>query len=282
MITDAKAALKRTSAMIRPAKYDSVPSSGSDAAEADAPPRGWCNVQSATFVLSLLAQLGTMILSFFVLSKGGLPDILSLVLILETVVQVVELVWYSVIGLCVIGPCAASFSPGWRYFDWLITTPTMLWSLYLLIIFWKSRCQTYEDLWDVENIWWGFAAILIADWCMLLCGSFLEVAFFRKFNGYGAWPILPGFLFLVAAFVPHLVTLHSHYSEEGLGLTLATLAVWMFYGLVAIGYRGQSKGAMAARNSCYNILDIISKNSTGVIISIVALNFDSEKVCPHG
>ena len=54
--------------------------------------------QDVTFVISLVVQLGVLIFSLVTLGIGNPPPLLQLILVLETIVQGVEFVWYAVIG----------------------------------------------------------------------------------------------------------------------------------------------------------------------------------------
>ena len=54
--------------------------------------------QDVTFVISLVVQLCVLIFSLVTLGIGNPPPLLQLILVLETVVQGVEFLWYLTIG----------------------------------------------------------------------------------------------------------------------------------------------------------------------------------------
>ena len=112
---------------------------------------------------------------------------------------------------------------------------------------------------------------------------------------YRRWYLGLGFIFLVVAFVSHFAGVVARPSGEGVALTFSTFLVWIVYGVVAIGFtpRGNldpqnaQDGAVAYvqatttlmwKNVCYNLLDLLSKNSTGILVSIVAANYDRSKL----
>ena len=53
-----------------------------------------------------------------------------------------------------------------------------------------------------------------------------------------------------------------------------TFAIWSLYGVVAIAANGEERAQW--RNAFYNILDLLSKNLAGVVVSIIA--FEAECV----
>ena len=83
-------------------------------------------VQEYSFVLSILVQLGTLGLGFAAFASRSdiekhsvIPEVLSLILTLETVVQCVELVWYLYV---VTRWTSRTHTPVfYRYFDWAVT-----------------------------------------------------------------------------------------------------------------------------------------------------------------
>ena len=111
------------------------------------------------------------------------------------------------------------------------------------------------------------------------------------------WYLASGFVALVGAFLLHLLVSlspDSRPSWEGAVLTFVTLFVWTLYGVVAIWFTPEDDFATTEyeqttaayvratttlmwKNACYNMLDLVSKNSTGIIVSIVAANYDSSK-----
>ena len=79
----------------------------------------------------------------------------------------------------------------------------------------------------------------------------------------------------------------------GAATVFATLAVWVCYGAVAWWFmddaadlkNGVHTAKEQTRNACYNILDLVSKNIFGVVVTIIAIHWMDEdfskRVCPE-
>ena len=77
-----------------------------------------------------------------------------------------------------------------------------------------------------------------------------------------------GFVPFVGAFVPTAVTLGQFYTPWALLSVLLTFFTWLLYGVVAM------IELPIYRNAAYNVLDIVSKNVVGIVVSVVALTYD--------
>ena len=89
--------------------------------------------------------------------------------------------------------------------------------------------------------------------------------------------ILFGFVFLACAFIPHIYLAVDQKLKFELGVLalVLTAAIWALYGVVFAVFQVTD----AARNTCYNLLDIVSKNLTGILVSIVIFNEVDEPPC---
>ena len=277
--------------------------------------------QDNTFVLSLAVQLAIIIFSIvaFIYQAARTDEldresaeVLNIILVLETVVQLIEFAWYAYIACTYYYQCE-SWGIEWRYLDWFLSTPTMLITLFFFVRYLaddKGECVTSKQLREADGFGWWIVLIVLADWAMLLCGIAYEVSpkpeegdkwwtdfcrwVARTTHGYrhGVCPILVGFLFLVAAFVPHFRYAIDYPSAEGTLLVIVTFVVWALYGMVALIY-GDPRAAdgtrvvseeaplSQARNGCYNLLDLVAKNAMGVLVAIVAwTRIDGPDPCP--
>lgn len=241
------------------------------------------NAQNITFVISLVVQLLVLIFSIVALSRGqDVPEVLALILGLETGVQVVELLWYSIIGLLfrfgkkLVGR-SCEFGIEYRYIDWMFTTPVMLATLYFLLHHFGNHCLTIEQLLN-KTFFVGFLIlILVFDWLMLLVGFAYEREWFGKLTDFSdephkGIPMLLGFVFLFLAFIPHFSVLTETPTGEGVALVVITIVLWLIYGIIAWIWLGKASGVMN-KNAAYNILDLFSKNAIGVTVSILALTY---------
>lgn len=241
------------------------------------------NAQNITFVISLVVQFLVLIFSIVTLSIGeGVPEVLTLILWLETGVQIVELVWYSIIGLLfrfgkkLVGR-SCEFGIEYRYADWIFTTPVMLATLYFLLHHFGNHCLTIQQL-SEKTFFVGFLILIVVfDWLMLLVGFAYEREWFGELVDFSdephkGIPLLLGFLFLILAFIPHFSVLMETATGEGVTLVVITIVLWLIYGVIAWMWLGKTSGVMN-KNAAYNILDLFSKNAIGVTVSILALTY---------
>jgi hypothetical protein len=210
-----------------------------------------------SLILSILIQIITGIIDIISLFNKVPPnfEFLKQLLLLEVVVQFIEssfyIYWfYNFNNILNITPK--------RYFDWVITTPTMLITLifYLIFLKYKDNNISYKlnffELFNQE--FYTIITILLLNWVMLLFGYLGEVN------------LLPVLLGVFLGFIPFLIYYYIIYKKyavltnNGFKIFLYFFIVWSFYGIVAIlPYK--------IKNMCYNILDLFSKNFIGIFLS---------------
>ena len=226
--------------------------------------------QDVTFVISLVVQLGVLIFSLVTLGIGNPPPLLQLILVLETIVQGVEFVWYAVIGALYFFK-KKHFGVEYRYIDWVITTPIMLITLFFLVIYFHEPCMETGKLVDFPGFAGLLALIVLADWAMLLVGVIVEANLCEIRKRRWAWYLLfLGFIPLCLAFIPHVLAASERPSEEAVAVIVPTFILWTLYGIVAIAAYGDDRAQW--RNGFYNVLDLLSKNLAGIVVSIVAFH----------
>ena len=251
-------------------------------------PTRWTR-QEWSFFLSWLMQIGVLTVSLVAMQKEGIPEVLSLVLLLETIIQVVELAWYSTVGLLYIFG-RASIDVGYRYVDWAISTPLMLTTLMFFALWEANRCVRREDLLGYDNSRvWALVVMIACDWVMLLVGAAYANA---KPNGMGMWARLArlfdsiffftkrqgdglfiGWIFFFGAFTPLFVMLATdHFKIGGQLSIILSFCAWCLYGVVAVAKDWSKSITSLTANTLYNYLDIISKNIMGIVVAIVVLN----------
>jgi len=233
-----------------------------------------------TVYASLFVQVLTGVIDGFVLHKHhsmktDLPKyysnpndaILPKLLWMELIVQIVEgsfYVWF-----------ASSFSyiknvtPN-RYFDWAITTPTMLLTLCLYLNHLKYYEHDEKERKDgnivqkppqtiVEGIrqqWTIIVPVIILNWAMLVFGYLGEIG------------ILSNQIAVTIGFIPFVLYFwiiynsYAKYSRFGSGLFYAFAGIWSLYGLAALM-------SYYWKNIAYNILDLFAKNFFGLFLAYV-------------
>ncbi len=226
-----------------------------------------------TFVASLAAQFLVLGVSIAALTAGGKapPPALAVVLWLETAVQAVELVWYLGFGVWWLSKTNDEIVPTvlLRYWDWFLTTPTMLITLYFFGTFETYPCASGDDL-VADGRWLVVVALVLADWAMLLFGAMHEARHGRStmHNMLHAWgkcadcvlccfgccclgvrPVRPvltcGFLGYLGAFATLFVAAAlDGWPLDGVALWVAvgSFVVWGLYGVVALWGRGTNDG----------------------------------------
>ena len=145
-----------------------------------------------------------------------------------------------------------------RYFDWVITTPTMLINLIFYLIFLEHKNNNTSDKLNFIELFKQefntIITILILNWLMLLFGYLGEIS------------VIPVLLGVSLGFIPFLIYYYIIYKKyatltnDGFKIFLYFFIVWSFYGVVAIlPYK--------IKNMFYNILDLFSKNFFGIFLT---------------
>jgi hypothetical protein len=212
-----------------------------------------------TLVISIIVQIITGIIeisAFFV----KVPPIYSLIrqlLIVELVVQMVEGMFY--LWLAYNFTKVLNVTPK-RYIDWSITTPTMLITLILYLIYLNKKVENKTNELEFFTLFKDNSSIiipvLILNWLMLLFGYL------------GEMKLIPVFLGVFLGFIPFLLYYYMIYvnyvtqcqSENGYLLFWYFFFFWALYGVAAVL-------PYYVKNSFYNILDLFAKNFFGLFLS---------------
>jgi hypothetical protein len=221
-----------------------------------------------TLLLSIVVQVITAILEVGALFMN-IPKSMLLIkqlLKLELFVQFIEgsfYVWliYNLNNVTDITPK--------RYLDWAITTPTMLVTLILYLIYIGNQKEKEEqkeeekeeekalDFFElIKDNFPTISFVLILNWLMLLFGYLGEIKMLPTMIGVGI-----GFI----PFLMYYLIIYNKYailSESGLKLFWYFFIVWSLYGIVAVL-------PYYLKNSFYNILDLFSKNFFGIFLSYI-------------
>ena len=205
--------------------------------------------------LSMLVQILTALLAVpvFLLQIHAEDEILKNVLLLETIVQIIEFsfyVWFII--RFNLQEMAAT-----RYFDWFITTPTML---FTTIIFMKYQ-ELYEKKLDRRFTIIDFMnkykddiiLIIISNFLMLLFGYLGEIEVIHQ-----SIAVCIGFIFFFITFYT-IYTKYAVHSILGKKLFAFLFVVWGSYGLAYLLN-------VVYKNIAFNTLDIIAKNFFGVYL----------------
>ena len=214
-----------------------------------------------TLVISIIVQIITGIIeigAFFV----KVPTMYSLIkqlLIIELVVQFFEGMFYF--WLAYNFTKVLNVTPK-RYIDWVITTPSMLLTLMIYLIYLNKMAENKINEFEFNlftllkenlNI---FIPVFLLNWLMLLFG-FL-----------GEMKIIPVLLGVFLGFIPFVLYYYIIYVNYVTQNARENLLFWYFfffwslYGFVAIL-------PYYVKNSFYNILDLFAKNFFGIFLSYI-------------
>ena len=214
-----------------------------------------------TLVISIIVQIITGIIeigAFFVKVPTTYLLIRQL-LIIELIVQFFEGTFY--VWLAYNFTKVLNVTPK-RYIDWVITTPSMLITLMVYLIYLNksvekntntTELELFAILKDNSTI---FISILLLNWLMLLFGYL------------GEMKIIPVLLGVFLGFIPFLLYYYMIYVNYVNEKTPGYLLFWYFflfwsmYGFVAVL-------PYYVKNSFYNILDLFAKNFFGIFLSYI-------------
>jgi hypothetical protein len=233
--------------------------------------------------ISLFIQIFTGGLDIYALTLTYQSEtlIIKSLLWLETMVQLIEGTFYLWLVKQFRNLDIESIASK-RYFDWAVTTPTMLFTLciyldYLRNIQNKKQSENYasieHDESDIptkktnsfellyesfQNNRSNIIPILILNALMLLFGYLGEV---KLMNDYLA--VFLGFLPFFAMFYI-IYENYAKFTKNGETIFWYFAIVWSLYGVAAIM-------PYLWKNISYNILDIFAKNFFGIFLAFVAI-----------
>ena len=216
-----------------------------------------------TVYLSLLIQVLTGFFDYYVIQLN-IPNkllILKHLLILELIVQIIEGTFYVWLALNI--SSITNITPH-RYYDWYLTTPTMIITLCVYLIYLRNDEQNIETtdslikiVYDNLNV---FIPILFLNFLMLTSGYLTETKKLAQIQG-----VLLGFLPFLLYFYLIYEYFAKYTTTAGFYLFLFFFCVWFMYGIAALmDYK--------TKNIMYNILDLFAKNFFGVYLGYVVLN----------
>ncbi len=200
-------------------------------------------------LFSLFVQLTTGIIQLFglFLNLAKKDQILKSILALETIVQFIEAVFYTWLAY---GLYKLKDVTSRRYYDWMLTTPTMLLATIIYFKYLEKREFTFFEF--LENNKTNIFKIFGYNWGMLLFGYLGEI---KKLTLNTAIPI--GFIFFGLSFYEIFTNYVT--TQEASKLFYFLFFVWSLYGVAAVL-------STNAKNLMYNLLDIVSKNFYGLFI----------------
>ena len=221
-----------------------------------------------TMLISFFAQIITLFIGvtaqFLELSKKH--RILKQALALENIVQFVEGCFYLWFILFYIKNVDKTDIAKYRYYDWFITTPTMILSS-IVYFQYNNTKNTYKEGFtllefiktDKENI----IEIFLYNFAMLIFGYLQEIGLINLLLSTGF-----GFLFFGLMFYK-IYEYYAKKSSSNLFIFFIMLSIWSIYGIAALF-------KFNIKNAFYNILDIFSKNFYGLFLAYIVYSLSSK------
>jgi len=224
------------------------------------------NIIHSTGILSLIVQLLTAVVDFYVLTLA-IPASFALIrelVIMELIVQIVESSFY--IWMITKFSSIKNITP-FRYYDWVLTTPTMLITFMFYLMFLRDQekgMKSESFLTEIKNHWLLILKVTLLDWAMLLAGYLGEKEIFSYLTT------------TVIGFVPFFLMFYLIYknfatqSQQGQHIFWYFSGIWAIYGIAALlPYK--------VKNALYNILDLFAKNFFGLFLGYVLYKISTEK-----
>jgi bacteriorhodopsin len=210
-----------------------------------------------TLIISIIVQIITGIIEIgaFFVTVPTMYSIIKQLLIIELVVQFFEGTFY--LWLTHNFTKVSNITPK-RYIDWFITTPTMLITLMLYLIYLNKKVENKANELDFftlvkENLN-VFVPVVVLNWLMLLFGYL------------GEMKIIPVLLGVFLGFIPFLMYYYIIYVNYVTQNTSGYLLFWYFFFFWSL-YGFVAGLPYYIKNSFYNILDLFAKNFFGIFLS---------------
>jgi bacteriorhodopsin len=204
---------------------------------------------------SLFAQWSTLGVNFFGLSQQLLPkdEVLKSVLWIETIVQIIELAFYSWYAYFFHTVAEATF---YRYHDWFVTTPLMLFST---MVYYDYQNNPEEEV-TIESFlgkhWKEVLIVFGFNLMMLVFGYLHEINVLDLVTSQ-----ILGFVGFAGSFYV-IWDKFASLNPKNFLLFGFMFTIWALYGVAAM-FNSVNK------NISYNILDVFAKNFYGVFLSIL-------------
>ena len=214
-----------------------------------------------SFIVQVISGIFLIMAFFYEIKKGDL--ILKTIVSLELIVQILEGIFY----LFIIKKFSkGNFDTSFRYYDWFLSTPTMLISTMLFLIYLRTKPfdkkegleEEKVDL-DLKSIFSNnkllITGIVGFNALMLILGYLGEKGKVSKMNAF-----IYGTLFLIISFgCLSKFTKNEQYGNIFVGIMFF---IWSLYGIAFLR-------PLSEKNIWYNILDLFSKNFYGVFLYVI-------------
>jgi hypothetical protein len=210
--------------------------------------------------LSLFVQIITAAIDYYVLTLPTIsPDLKLLhdLLVVELLVQLVEGSFYVWLVFAISRTTNITLH---RYWDWFITTPTMLITFATFLIYLRFKESGTTDIPSFISIIGAnlktYSTLVLLNTAMLIfgyLGELKKISLFTSVFG-GFVPFFMMFYIIYENF--------AKYTDLGMTMFWYFFIVWGLYGVAAcLSYK--------LKNISYNILDLFAKNFFGLFLAYI-------------
>ena len=210
-------------------------------------------LQSAKISLAMQLVIGIVGIHGIFISLPEKDNILTDIMILETIVQFIEMMFYIWLVFYL---SRLNFDVTYvRYFDWFLSTPIMLISTTFFMRYLASKPlnQTMTIKHIMKTNWVELLKIGVSNVFMLLFGFLAEINIITRTNGF----IFGTLAFLYTFYVIYSEFVDNNNTNKILFYTMFT--IWALYGVAYMF-------PYITKNTMYNYLDVLSKNFYGLFI----------------
>ena len=210
--------------------------------------------------LSLFVQITTGLIDYYVLSLPTItPDLKLLhdLLLVEFIVQLVEGAFYVWLVFAI---SSMTNITRHRYWDWFITTPTMLITFSTFLIYLRFKESGITNMPSFISIindnLKTYSSIVLLNATMLIFGYLGELKKISLFTS-----VFGGFIpFFIMFYI--IYENFAKYTDLGTTMFWYFIVVWGLYGVAAcLSYK--------LKNVSYNILDLFAKNFFGLFLAYI-------------
>jgi len=210
-------------------------------------------LQSAKISLAMQLVIGIVGIHGIFIALPEKDNILTDIMILETIVQFIEMMFYIWLVFYL---SRLNFDVTYvRYFDWFLSTPIMLISTTFFMRYLASK--PLNQTMTIKNImktnWVELLKIGVSNVFMLLFGFLAEINIVTRTNGF----IFGTIAFLYTFYVIYSEFVDNNNTNKILFYTMFT--IWALYGVAYMF-------PYITKNTMYNYLDVLSKNFYGLFI----------------
>jgi bacteriorhodopsin len=210
--------------------------------------------------LSLSVQIITAAIDYYVLTLPTIsPDLQLLhdLLLVELLVQLVEGAFYVWLVFAISRTANITLH---RYWDWFITTPTMLITFATFLVYLRLKESGVTDIPSFISIIGAnlktYSTLVLLNTAMLIfgyLGELKKISLFTSVFG-GFIPFFMMFYIIYENF--------AKYTDLGMKMFWYFFIVWGLYGVAAcLSYN--------LKNISYNILDLFAKNFFGLFLAYI-------------